>query len=231
MSNILKLESVGYSISKSNILENITFDLEIGDSLVIIGPNGSGKTTLLKIILGIISDYTGKVIFNNGNNIKIGYVPQQKTLDKSFPATAMELVANGITGEWNFNFQKENDDQIFEILEKLNVSHLVNKQISELSGGELQKIYLARAIIKQPQLLLLDEPSTGIDFNSENEIMSIIKDLNTQNNTTIILVTHNKTIAENNANKLLLLNKKIIYFGNAQDSFTDENINSTFTIL
>jgi zinc transport system ATP-binding protein len=143
----------------------------------------------------------------------------------------MELVANGITGKWSFDFQKENNVQSFEILDKLNIAHLANKQISELSGGELQKIYLARAIIKQPQLLLLDEPSTGIDFNSENEIMSIIKDLNIQNNTTIILVTHNKTIAEKNANKLLLLNKKIIYFGNAKDSLTDENINSTFTIL
>jgi zinc transport system ATP-binding protein len=229
---ILKFENVNYFIGQTQILNDINFELNKGDFLSIIGANGSGKTTLLKLILKIKESQSGKITLNNSTeNINIGYVPQAKTLDLSFPAIALELVANGINRNWSFRISQKQKEQSLETLKKINAEHLAMKQLSDLSGGELQRIYLARAIIKNPEILLLDELATGIDMVCENDVNSIIKKLNAELKTTIIMVTHDLDSAYNQANKLLLLNKKVIYFGETCSGFTDENILKTFTNL
>jgi zinc transport system ATP-binding protein len=232
---LIKFDTICYTVGKTQILDNISFEIEKSDFLSIVGPNGSGKTTLLKLILGIKKGSKGKIIFSDSNinnelnSFAIGYVPQTKTLDTSFPTTALELVANGISGYWNFRISKEQKNKTMEILEKINATHIATKQLNELSGGELQRIYLARAIIRNPKILLLDEPATGIDMVCENDINEIISKLRKENETTIIMVTHDWSSAYYHANKALLLNKNVIYFGNPQDGFTDENLLKTFS--
>ncbi len=228
------------------ILENITFSMEAGDFISIVGPNGSGKTTLFKLLLGVKKNYTGSINFFQKEelhpNIKkfhlqkskqinsvIGYVPQAKTLDKKFPAIALELVVTGITGTWSFFVSKKNKQLALETLDLVGATNLSNRQVSELSGGELQRIYLARAIIRRPKLLLLDEPATGIDFICEKDISKIITELNKIYNTTIMMISHDLTAAYTHSNKVLLLNKHIVYYGSPSAAFTDENILKTFS--
>jgi zinc transport system ATP-binding protein len=222
---VLALENINYLISDKIILDNISFKVENGDSVVIIGPNGSGKSTLLKIILGINNKYSGVVKIDN--TISIGYVPQIKNFDKKFPATAIELVITGILNRWSFKNSDIDKNNAMEILEILNATTLANKQVSALSGGELQKIFLARAIIRKPHLLILDEPDTGLDNITATEIQKQIQTMNTTG-TTIISVTHNIYTAKKYANKILLLNKKIIFYGNIENGLTEENLLNTF---
>lgn len=223
---MLELNNINYLINDKIILENLSFNIEKGDSVVIIGPNGSGKSTLLKIILGINDKYTGKIKLNSSANI--GYVPQIKSFDKNFPATAIELVLTGISKRWNFRNNDTNKTKAIEILEILNASSIANKQISVLSGGELQKIFLARAIIRKPDLLILDEPDTGLDNVTATEIQNQIKEMN-RTGTTIISVTHNIYTAKEYSNKILLLNKRIIFYGNIAEGLTEENLSRTFS--
>lgn len=227
--NIISLKNISYHTHGEQVLKDISFSLERGDFLSIVGPNGSGKTTLLQLMLGIKKQTKGKIEYHGKYNI--GYVPQTKTLDRTFPAKAIELVINGITKKWSFFQNKEAKNKATEVLDLLNAKHLTNRQLSELSGGELQRIYLARAIISQPELLLLDEPSTGIDLVCERDISGIITELNTTKHTTIIMVTHDWTSAYSHSNKVLLLNEEVIYFGDVKQGFTDENMLKTFTGL
>jgi zinc transport system ATP-binding protein len=240
MSPIIKFENISYTVGKTWILDNISFEIEKGDFLSIVGPNGSGKTTLLKLILGVKKETKGKITLNcmkhsmnNGSNkidhIVVGYVPQTKTLDISFPAIALELVANGINARWNFNLSSEQRNKSIEILENINAKHLAMKQLSELSGGELQRIYLARAIVRNPEILLLDEPATGIDMICENDVNEIISNLCNEKKTTIVMVTHDWSSAYYHTNKTLLLNKNVVYFGDSAEAFTNENLAKTFS--
>ena len=231
---LLLLQNICYDVEKTKILDDISFNINESDFLSIVGPNGSGKTTLLKLILGIKKQNKGKILYQNSadnKKISVGYVPQTKTLDKFFPAIALELVLNGISKTWHFKTSKTQKEKAMEILEKLNAAHLAKKQLNNLSGGELQRIYLARAIIRNPKLLLLDEPATGIDMVCENDINSIISTLCKENKTTIIMVTHDWSSAYYHTNKLLLLNKNVIYFGDPHNGFTDENMVKTFSSI
>ena len=224
--NILIFKDVSfYSSTNTTILENLSFSLNAGDFVAIVGPNGAGKTTLFKLILGMLKPNTGTITFPLFEKSKsIGYVPQVKTLDKNFPATVLELVCSGITNSWNFFINKSMKQQALEVLESIDAKDLALKPLAKLSGGELQRVYLARAIIRKPRLLLLDEPSTGIDFVCENEIEKIILELNNVHNTTIMMITHDISSAYHHSNKVLLLNKSIVAYNTPKESLTDNNI-------
>ncbi len=226
---ILIIDNVNYLVNELPILSNITFDIFQGDFISIVGPNGAGKTTLFKLLLKVISPASGSIVFANSiNNKDIGYVSQVKTLDKKFPAIALELVCTGIFGKWQFIINKKIKNIALDTLELINAKHLAYKQISQLSGGELQRVYLARALVRKPKILLLDEPATGIDFICEKDITSIITRLNEIDKTTIIMITHDWSAAYQHSQKVLLLNKKIIYCGNPAEAFTDKHIAMTF---
>lgn len=218
------------SPSNTLILENISFEIKSGEFISIVGPNGAGKTTLFKLILGLIRPSTGRILFPNFDRKKsIGYVPQVKTLDRKFPATVLELICSGITGTWNFIISKAMKNKAIEILKDINADYLAYRQLSRLSGGELQRVYLARAIISRPSLLLLDEPSSGIDFVCECELEKIIFRLNKDYGTTIMMITHDISSAYHHSNKVILLNKTIISYGNSTEVLTDDNLMLTFS--
>ncbi|MGB9701180.1 MAG: metal ABC transporter ATP-binding protein [Candidatus Kapaibacteriota bacterium] len=230
----IEIENLNVTFGDFVVLDNINLQIEEGDFISILGPNGSGKSTLLRTILGIFKPTKGKIkIFgqeiNKVNPNLIGYVPQMKTLDKSFPAVAIELVLNGLKHNWSFKHSKENREKAWEILKQLNAETYAEKPLNQLSGGQLQKIYLARCLIKQPKILLLDEPATGVDLICETNLNEIISSFSNVNKTTVIMVTHDWTSAFHHTEKILLLNKNIIYFGDKNTAFSNENLIHTFS--
>ncbi len=233
MESAIKVSSLSVNANKFTLLDNINFELPKGAYMAIVGPNGSGKTTLLKTLLGLNKNYSGEIEFFaqtiNKNKSKIAYVPQIKTLDRTFPAIALELVLSGLKKSWSFIVGKEDRLKAYNIMEKLSISHVANRQLNELSGGELQRVYLARCLITNPSILMLDEPATGIDLVCEKSVNNIISEYNRDFNTTIIMVTHDWSAAYHHTNYTLLLNKKQVFFGESHKAFTDINLQNTFS--
>ena len=179
------LEIKNLSLIKNDfvIFDDINFSLERGSYMAIIGPNGSGKTSLLKTIIGLIAQTKGEILIEGTSNKnlsadKIAYVPQIKTLDRTFPALAIELVLSGFKHKWSWNISKIDRNLALEYLDRVNALHLADRKLAELSGGELQRIYLARSLAKKPVILLLDEPATGIDLVCEQSINTILNEYN-----------------------------------------------------
>jgi zinc transport system ATP-binding protein len=229
----VEIQNLSVYYGKYCVLKDINLSINPLEFLTIIGPNGGGKTTLLKAILGLLEPTEGKA-FVFGKPPKqvpfeeIGYVPQIKTIDRSFPAKVYELVATGITGRWNFILSKEIRQRVLDVLSICGMEHLANKQISKLSGGELQRVFLARAIVRRPKLLLLDEPATGIDTIAETDFSALLEKLQKEIQTTIVMVTHDWEYAFFHSSSVLLLNKRIVAFGPPKKIFTEENIQKTF---
>lgn len=176
------------------ILENVNLDVFENDFLGIIGPNGGGKTSLLKTILGLVKPVDGKIsFFNNSvatNNINIGYLPQINQIDKKFPISVFDVILSGLTAQKRLfsRFSKEQKDKVADIVRKMGLQDLVERPIGALSGGQLQRVLLGRAIVDDPDLLILDEPSSYVDKRFETDFYKILEDIN--KNTAIIMVSH-----------------------------------------
>ncbi len=229
----IDIKNLSVHFGKFCALGKITFSLTSSEFLTIIGPNGGGKTTLIKTILGLIepSEGTVKVFGRNPKDVpfrEIGYVPQIKTIDRTFPAKVFEVVATGLTGKWQFHFSKDIRQKVHKVLEFCGLENLENRQINRLSGGELQRVFLARSIIRRPRLLLLDEPATGIDTIAETDFSKILENLQKEFQTTIVMVTHDWEYAFYHSTTVMLLNKTIIAFGAPKKIFTEDNLQKTF---
>lgn len=229
----VEFNEVTVFFAKYRVLNKVSFSLSASEFLTIVGPNGAGKTTLLKTILGLVEPTEGRVLVfgKHPKNVPfadIGYVPQIKTIDRSFPAKVYEVVATGITGNWQFIFSKEILEKVHEVLEHCGIAHLENRQVNRLSGGELQRVFLARSIIRRPRLVLLDEPATGIDTIAETDFSSILETLQKEFKTTIVMVTHDWEYAFFHSTHVLLLNKSVIAFGPPKQVFTEDNLQKTF---
>lgn len=226
---MLEVKKLFLKINNNVILDNINFEIGENNYLSIIGANGSGKSTLLKVILGLIEPNSGEVNIKNISKMQIGYVPQIKTLDRSFPASVYELVASGLKTKWPIFISSSEKKKIYQALEFTGATHLYNKAVSGLSGGELQRVYLARSIIREPKLLLLDEPATGIDLVCEKDISGNILNYKNEKKALVIIVTHDLTSAFEHTNYSLMLNKHQVFFGSSKDAFTDTNLQATFS--
>ena len=197
---------------------DVCLNVDEGDYLGIIGPNGGGKSSLLKAMLGIIPISAGTVeVFGKcpgRNGERIGYVPQLAAMDKEFPITLREVV---LTGRLNrkltpfYKYSKQDRDITEEILERVGIENLKDRQISALSGGEFQRMLIARALAVKPRLLLLDEPTASIDAVSRAQIYELLSELNKE--MTIILVTHDLLAISSQVKRLACLNGKLVYHG------------------
>jgi zinc transport system ATP-binding protein len=233
MTYAVEIENLSVTLGDFMALEDISFNVESGDFVAIIGPNGSGKTTLLKAILGLIPDYSGEIrIFGKDiretKTVEIGYVPQLKTLDRSFPAITCDLVASAIHGSWPGRMTKKDHDKVMGFLKLVGADHLCHKQLGHLSGGEIQRVYLARAIVNKPRLLLLDEPATGIDVVGEDYMYEIIEEYLAHAEATVLMVTHDWLAAKHHANKALVINRKLISFGPPDEALNVKHLRSAF---
>lgn len=197
--NIIEARNVSFSYGEEKIIENITLDVHKGDYLGIVGPNGAGKTTFLKLILGLLEPSEGSIkLFGKDikefkNWEKIGYVPQKATsFDINFPVTALEVAMMGrYSGKKIFSRMGSEDMKIVqEALDRVGMIDYKNRLIGDLSTGQQQRIFIARALASQPTIMFLDEPTTGIDKKSQDDFYSLIKKLNVELHLTLVLVTH-----------------------------------------
>jgi len=212
-------------------IAGVCLDVADGEYLGIIGPNGGGKSTLLKAILGLIPATVGTVQVYGNNPGKsrslVGYVPQFAALDKQFPITMLEVVLTGRLKQGLspfFKFTKEDKKAVYDLLEKVGIGSLANRQISELSGGEFQKMLIARALAVNPRLLLLDEPTASVDVGSRDQIYSLLAELN--KNMTIILVTHDLLAISSQIRRLACLNGYLVYHG--EPELTENIVNNLY---
>jgi zinc transport system ATP-binding protein len=220
-----------------DVLSNISFDVNAGDFIGLVGPNGSGKTTAIKVILGLLKQTNGAVSLfgTNVNNFrdwrKVGYLPQKLThFNPYFPATVKEIVSSGLFSSKKFpkRIQRSDEALIDEALNMTDVADIRDEMIGELSGGQQQRVLLARAVINRPELLILDEPTTALDPEAREKFFQTIMGLNQTRNMTIILITHDIASIGKYAFKLLYLDKQIIFYGSFEDFCVSEKMTNYF---
>src|SRR6056297_2682044 len=193
MAKLVELKLVYAGYNDEIILNNVSLDIYDNDFIGIIGPNGGGKTTLLKVILGLIKPYKGTVKFYTNDTHKrnkIGYLPQFNKIDHKFPIKVIDIVLSGLMfgNKLFFKYSKSDHTKACDTLKQIGISDLKDYPVGELSGGQLQKVLLARAIVSSPRLLILDEPNTYVDNQFEGELYAILNELNKE--MAIIIVSH-----------------------------------------
>lgn len=221
-------------------LKDINFEINQGEFIGIIGPNGSGKSTLLKGILGLLKPLEGEICFR-GNCLskmsgmkkplkafrrQIGYVPQKNKNDLHFPATAKEVVLMGLYSQigWFHTVQKLHREKALESLRMVGMAEFGNRPIGALSGGQQQKVMIARALVANPDLLMLDEPTASVDVYAQNMILETLEGLNREQGMTILMVSHDINEIVHFCDKILLLNGNFSKFGTPQQVLTKENL-------
>lgn len=213
MKPILKTQNLSVSYGNLEAIENITLDIIKGEFLCILGPNGGGKTTLLNTILGFIPHYSGNIQIDK--NIKLSFVPQSSSVDRDFPISVLDTVLTATLKKGLNPFKryiKAEKQAALEALEKVGLKDATSRQIGELSGGEFQRLLLARSLCANPTLLLLDEPTANIDPISKTEIFEILKGLK-NSGVTVVLVTHDLPLALSYGDRIAFINQHLLYCG------------------
>ncbi len=208
--------SLGYE--GKEVIKDISFTIEKGDYLCVVGENGAGKSTLMKTILGLIEPIKGNIIFSADlNKNEIGYLPQQTIIQRDFPASVEEIVLSGCQGHMGFRpfYGKEEKKLAIDNMEKMNITHLAKRSYRELSGGQQQRVLLARALCATRKLLLLDEPVAGLDPKAMAELYDLIHKLN-EEGLTVIMISHDIDVAINHASHVLHVDKHT-FFGTKEE--------------
>jgi zinc transport system ATP-binding protein len=199
-----------YSEREEWTLKDITFQVKENEFVAIIGPNGGGKTTLIKLILGFLKPTKGEIkLFGEEpqkGNYRVGYVAQHTTFSLDIPLSVIDIVLQGRLGKWKLFPSKTDRHRAMEILEKLKIAHLANRLISELSGGERQKVLIARALAVEPDLLIMDEPTSAIDMEGQKEILDLIESIKI----TRLVVSHDIKILMRQVDKIIYIHKTAV---------------------
>ncbi len=187
---LITLENITAGYDGKPVLKDVNMEVLPGDFIGVIGPNGGGKTTLIKVILGLLKPISGKVSYKLDNNEAIGYLPQFNQIDHKFPITVLDVILSGKSGKKKlfFGHQKSDKKEAVKLLDNMGVEHLIDESIGELSGGQMQRVFLARALISNPQVLILDEPNTYVDNKFEGELYEMLREYNKR--MSIIMVSH-----------------------------------------
>ena len=211
--NLIEIKNITTTYNGHIAIKDVSFNIKKGDYICLIGENGSGKSTLIKTIVGLNKKDSGEII-KNINPEKISYLAQNNLVDLDFPATAKEIIMTGVQKHKVLPFYSKEDHKKFEeICNVLGIKSFVNKQIGQLSGGQRQRIMLARALIRKPELLILDEPCSGLDVNITREFYDILNKLNKESNLTIIMATHDLDEIKAKNIRIVHIAKKIKYDG------------------
>jgi zinc transport system ATP-binding protein len=216
--SLVVLRRVSFAYDGTPVLIDIDFTIEEGDFLAIIGPNGSGKTTLVKLVLGLLRPTSGEVeIFGRrpsdfADRRKVGYVPQKAThIDPFFPASVEEVVGMALlSGPLS---GREARARVHRALDEVGMAEFAGGPVSRLSGGQQQRVFIARALVTSPRILFLDEPTTGVDAETQDSFYEMLHRLNRSEGLTIVLVTHDIGIVNKHVNRVACLNQRLVYHG------------------
>ncbi len=230
---MIAASDLGVRFGDHAVLDEITFEAETGDFVAVVGPNGGGKTTLLRVLLGLQAPDSGwtHVFGQRPATVEpglVGYVPQIKGLDRSFPARALDLVLTGVDQRWPFRIRAEERERALDALTRVGAESLADRALDGLSGGELQRIYLARSLARTPRLILLDEPATGIDVAGAADLYDVLEADQAARDTTIVMVTHDWNAAYHHASHVLLIDGRQVGFGPPREVLTDECLRDAF---
>lgn len=227
---LLTFENVSLGYGDVAVLEHLSFHICAGEFLGIVGPNGSGKTTILRAILGLIRPGSGRIL--RSSRPIIGYVPQRENIDTIMPVTALEVATMGRAPRLGpvDRLKSVDREAAAGALERVGVAHLAAALFRDLSGGQQQRVLIARALAGDPDLLVLDEPTNGMDLASEHAIVDLLCDLNRKRHLTVLLVTHLLPIVLNSASTILLIEEGRILYGEAEDVLEQDKLTRLYRL-
>jgi zinc transport system ATP-binding protein len=228
----IKINDLSVTLANTRILEKIDLHIHCGEVLAVVGPNGAGKTTLLRAILGEVpyeGDMESLLAGAHRRKPRIGYVPQKLHFDTDAPISVLDMVTAATSQRpvW-LNIDQASKDNAQKILAVFSADHLIDRKIGELSGGELQRVLLAMAMTSKPELLLLDEPSTGVDVKGLELFYQIVRDLKKQHDISVIIVTHDLAGIAAYVDRIIVMNRSIIAQGTPARIMADKNMLQTF---
>ncbi len=234
--SILSVENLCVKANGHHLIENITFSVEKGSIVAIIGPNGAGKTTLVKTLLGLVPAAAGTVSFfggppnKNSFHSRVGYVPQSLDFDRTIPLTVSELLGFNVPPIYTFHMVRKQSEKehVEELLGRVGAQGLSQRKVGSLSGGELQRVMIAKAIVNDPEILILDEPASGVDIEGQERFYDLVQRLNKEKGLTVILISHDLNIVYRYADNVLCLNRKLICTGKPAEALTDDVIKSVY---
>jgi manganese/iron transport system ATP-binding protein len=225
---ILRATDIEVRYETGVAIENVNFKINVGERLAIVGPNGAGKSTLLKVIVGVLNPTDGDIqIFGQDpdKHICIAYVPQRNQVDWQFPVTVADVVMMGRVGQMGlFRIPKDRDWKlVHQALEIVGMESYSKRQISQLSGGQQQRMFIARALAQEAELMLMDEPLTGVDASSQEDVFRILDQLQSQD-VTVLVSLHDLKMASQRFDRVMLLNKEMLGIGVPDEVLTPENL-------
>jgi zinc transport system ATP-binding protein len=227
---LVEVEDVTVQYEGLTVLEAVTLCVAPGDVLGLIGPNGAGKTTLLRVLLGLLTPARGAVrLFGRAPAAlrdwgRLGYVPQRTTLDPGLPATVSEVVELGLVARrgWLRPIDAGARRRVGEALEQVGMAGQASARAGALSVGQQQRVLIARALVSDPELLVLDEPTGGVDPDAQESVYALLRRLNRERRVTVILVSHDVAVVAREVTRLACLNRRLVFHGTPADFLTDE---------
>ncbi|OZU88695.1 zinc ABC transporter ATP-binding protein [Virgibacillus indicus] len=223
---VVSMKNISYAYDQKTVLNHINFEIPKGAFMGLLGPNGGGKTTLIKLILGLLKPDEGSVQLLGGPIGKfkdwnrIGFVSQKaNSFNKGFPATVFEVVSTGLTanvGYFRF-FNKNHKEKIIQAIDQVGMLEYTHENIGNLSGGQQQRIFIARSLVNDPQLLILDEPTVGVDYENVQRFYELLHRLNDERQITLLLVTHDTGTITEHATDIVCLNKTLHFHGKPEE--------------
>ena len=236
MRPFVELEGVGVSYGEVRVLDGINLTVEPGDFLGIIGPNGSGKTTLLRVMLGLLEPQEGSVrLFGQPPASfrewrRVGYVPQRAALDPSLPVTVQEVVTSGLVASLGLlqRIGRAQRARVTEALARVGMEGHARARIGALSTGQQQRVLIARALVSDPELIILDEPTGGVDPEAQTSFYAMLHHLNREREVTLVLVSHDIGVVAKEVTKLACLNRRLIFHGRPGDFLSDAALTALY---
>ena len=236
---IFDVKNLSFVVDGDDILKNISFEIFNGEYIAIIGPNGGGKTTLIRMLLGLEKPTCGEIkIFGKTLSSfkdwdKIGYVPQRASLvDENFPATVEDIVKMGRISKQRFfgSFSSKDKEIIEDVMKKMGIANLKDRMIGKLSGGQRQRVMIARALASLPEILILDEPNTGVDVESQHNFYELLGRLNKEENLTILFITHDIGVIADDIGRLFTINQKATICNDPKKTLSCDDMSELYGI-
>lgn len=231
MNSLVELKDVTAGYPGHIALKEVSFKVDYKEAIAVVGPNGGGKSTLMKVLMGLLDPLKGEVKVlgekpykNRHIKSKVSYLSQQSAINPNFPALIEDIVKLGLFTELGLikRTSKEQKLRIIKALEKVDMKDMIGEPYEHLSGGQKQRVLIARALVSRPAVMLLDEPTTGLDLSSQQAILKIIKDLSDNEKLTIVAVTHDQIFLKNWAKRIIRIEQTLTFDGVAEDYFRGE---------